>query len=450
MSKKSFIDSVEVSSPCSEDWHDMKGTDKIRFCSHCSKNVNNLSEMTRKGAMRLVRASGGDLCIRYIQNPVTRRPLFADQLLHITRRAPGLAAGVMTASVGLSTLTYAQGGATPVRSEPGQTAATELGRTKPDEMPQAFGTISGTVADPNGAVIPGAKVSIFSLDAGLKETTTNDEGFYKFEKLSPGKYRIETESPGFKKSVMEMTLSTPDQNVADVAMEIGFEIVVDVVADVAVEAVVAGGVGYVEYSLPLSKAVADENVELVRELLVEGENPNGKDENYDNITPLFIAVENGNVEIVELLLNFGAKVNARDKQKRTPLMSLDDDATPELIELLVRHNVKLNLIDKEGDTVLILAAGVVDNQVLKALIDAGADVNVKNKEKRTPLMSAAEADELESVRVLLVAGAEVNARDKEGDSAWDLTSDDEVEKLLESYGAETRDDESENDNAEEP
>src|SRR5437762_6602409 len=103
MSKKSFIDSVEVKSPCTEDWETMHGNDRVRFCDHCAKDVNNISEMTRKQAMRLVRAAGGNLCVRYIHDPVTKRPLFAEQLLQITRRTPGLAAGVMTASVSLST-----------------------------------------------------------------------------------------------------------------------------------------------------------------------------------------------------------------------------------------------------------------------------------------------------------------------------------------------------------
>src|SRR5258706_2696011 len=112
MSKTSFIDSVEVKSPCTEDWDKMHGNDRVRFCDHCAKDVKNLSAVTRKEAMRMVRASGGKICIRYIKDPVTNRPLFADQLLQITRRAPGLAARVMSAAMKLSTMTYAQSDST--------------------------------------------------------------------------------------------------------------------------------------------------------------------------------------------------------------------------------------------------------------------------------------------------------------------------------------------------
>src|SRR3954464_1520431 len=86
----------------------MSGNDRVRFCSHCAKSVNDLSTMTRKEATRFVRTSGGDICIRYIADPVTRQPLFAEQLLQITRRAPSLAAGVVTASMAVTTASYAQ------------------------------------------------------------------------------------------------------------------------------------------------------------------------------------------------------------------------------------------------------------------------------------------------------------------------------------------------------
>jgi hypothetical protein len=108
MSKKNYIDSVRVEDPCTQDWDGMVGNDQVRFCSHCSKDVNNLSSMTRKEALRLVRRSDGRLCIRYMKNPQTSGPMFSDQLIQISRRAPRVAAGVMTASLSLSTFAYAR------------------------------------------------------------------------------------------------------------------------------------------------------------------------------------------------------------------------------------------------------------------------------------------------------------------------------------------------------
>ena len=61
MKKSRFIDSVRVNEPCNEDWNKMAGNEKVRFCSHCSRHVNNISEMTPRKAAKLVMRSNGNL-----------------------------------------------------------------------------------------------------------------------------------------------------------------------------------------------------------------------------------------------------------------------------------------------------------------------------------------------------------------------------------------------------
>jgi ankyrin repeat protein len=414
----------------------MKGTDQIRFCSHCAKDVNNLSEMTRKQAARLVRRSNGNLCIRYIANPVSKRPMFAEQLLQITRRRPGIAAGVVSASLSLSTLNYAQGGS--MSSERAQVLpakAVSLKASANDRSDRS--SVLGSVMDPNGAVIPNAVVILTNENASdTKKVTSNAKGEYKFEDVAAGSYLIDANAQGFQQHTARLVVSGEPETRTDIGLNIRtIEITVDVVSDVDFQTVVAGGIGMTEYSSPLHRAVADDDLEKARDLINKGANVNGKDENYDKITPLFVAVENANVEMVRLLLEFGAKVNAREGQKQTPLMHLDDDATPELVDLLIRYGAEIDLIDKEGNSALILAAEGATPEVIRALIDAGADVNRANKEGQTALMNAAENDDIECVRVLIMANAKVNAKNKEGESAIDLTSDTDIEKLLISYGA---------------
>lgn len=439
MSKKSFIDSVEVKSPCSEDWNQMHGTDRVRFCSHCSKHVNNLSEMTRKQATRLVRSSNGNLCIRYIADPRTKRPMFAEQLLQITRHAPGVAAGLMTASIALSTQVYGQGEIEPARNgsvvEISSATRADSSKEKPDSVPSRF---AGTILDPNGAVIVGAQLRLVSVNAAKTVSAVSDaKGQFALADLLPGTYHVEVEANGFATTSREVTVSGSKDTNLEISMEVGGPaIMVDVVLDPSeLINTVAGGIGFVEYGTPLTRAVANDDLEEVRDMLVKGANPNEKDENYDTITPLFVAVENGNIEMVEMLINFGANVNARNGSKQTPLMRLDDDATPELVDLLIRFGAKVDLADREGNTALILAAGGADAAVVKALIDAGADIHIANKQGQTALMEAAYYDDLESVRSLINAGSNVNAKNKEGESAWDLTSNEEVENLLLSHGA---------------
>lgn len=446
MSKKSFIDSVKVGVPCGEDWEQMSGSERVRFCSHCSKHVNNLSEVTRKEAARFVRASGGDICIRYIADPVTRQPMFADQVLQITRRAPGIAAGVMSASMSLSTVAYAQAGMAPATID--NAVVRVEGRSCDDDnaasknKSKGRGRITGTVVDPVGAVIAGAQMTLFSVNK-TSSTSTDADGVYTFENLSPGTYQIETESPGFVTNKREVVIGERNDTVtASTALEVGgFEEIVEVKLNVDSEVVVLGGVmAAIEYTSPLSRAIADDDVDLVRELLAKGVNVNAKEDSYSKITPLFVAVENGNLEIVRLLLDFGAKVNARDTQKQTPIMRLDEDATPELVELLLQYRAKVDAVDNDGSTALIIAANRANPEVIEALIDGGADVNHANKEGKTALMSAADSDNIESVRALLVAGAKADAKDNEGDDAWEYAYDKKVKALLVSYGATPRPD----------
>ena len=54
-----------------------------------------------------------------------------------------------------------------------------------------FGEISGTVTDPNGAVVPNATVTVTGVTVGLSRTaTTNAQGFYAFRQLPPGSYNL--------------------------------------------------------------------------------------------------------------------------------------------------------------------------------------------------------------------------------------------------------------------
>lgn len=59
-------------------------------------------------------------------------------------------------------------------------------------------TLTGTVADPNGAVVPGATVTATSQETGLsKSDTTGAEGRYTIAFLNPGVYDIRVEGQGF-------------------------------------------------------------------------------------------------------------------------------------------------------------------------------------------------------------------------------------------------------------
>src|SRR5256884_697351 len=61
-----------------------------------------------------------------------------------------------------------------------------------------FGSISGSVSDPSGAGIPGAKVIIIDAGKGVSfNTSTNESGFYTQSHLIVGLYEIRIEATGF-------------------------------------------------------------------------------------------------------------------------------------------------------------------------------------------------------------------------------------------------------------
>lgn len=62
-----------------------------------------------------------------------------------------------------------------------------------------YGSIIGTVADPSGAAVPNAKVTVASQTKGTSvETTTNDSGNYSVTHLIPDVYSVRIEGAGFK------------------------------------------------------------------------------------------------------------------------------------------------------------------------------------------------------------------------------------------------------------
>src|SRR2546425_5945004 len=66
------------------------------------------------------------------------------------------------------------------------------------------GTIQGTVADTNGAIVPGANVEIKNLDTNLVKTLSTDEGGrFVALALPPGRYSITISKQGFATAVAE-------------------------------------------------------------------------------------------------------------------------------------------------------------------------------------------------------------------------------------------------------
>lgn len=62
---QSPLEDIRIASPCSANWDEMYGNDRMRFCGDCKLNVYNLSGMSREEAEDLVANAEGRLCVRY-------------------------------------------------------------------------------------------------------------------------------------------------------------------------------------------------------------------------------------------------------------------------------------------------------------------------------------------------------------------------------------------------
>lgn len=87
---------------------------------------------------------------------------------------------------------------------------------------QATATITGTITDPSGAVVGGAKVSAKNPDTGLERSgVTGPAGLYRFDNLPPGTYNVTVEMARFARAeVTNVYLNVGDQRDVNVGLSI--------------------------------------------------------------------------------------------------------------------------------------------------------------------------------------------------------------------------------------
>ena len=85
------------------------------------------------------------------------------------------------------------------------------------------GTISGTVSDSTGAVLPGATVSLKNVDKGIGRTVSTDEGGrFRAPELGLGSYEVTAEAAGFQTVIRRgITLTVGREAVVDFTLQVG-------------------------------------------------------------------------------------------------------------------------------------------------------------------------------------------------------------------------------------
>ncbi len=83
--------------------------------------------------------------------------------------------------------------------------------TRPAVAQVLYGSVVGTIADPSGAVVPGATVLLNSKQTGVERTEKTDEGGrYSFVNVAPGKYDVKVTATGFRAFVATEFDVTPN------------------------------------------------------------------------------------------------------------------------------------------------------------------------------------------------------------------------------------------------
>src|SRR6266436_1928227 len=87
----------------------------------------------------------------------------------------------------------------------------------------ATATLSGTVEDTNGAVVPGAAITAVNNGTQLtRKTTTNEQGYFSIPLLPTGSYTLKAQAQGFAPvDFTDVVLNVGDRKALQIQLKAG-------------------------------------------------------------------------------------------------------------------------------------------------------------------------------------------------------------------------------------
>ena len=228
--KTDVVDRLRIASPCPISWAQMTGNDRVRFCQVCNLNVYNIAELTRSEASELVSETEGRFCARLFRRSdgtvITRD--CPEGLRAIRRRVARRTAAIFATVVALSSAVFGQ--------KPGKKDDSSCKQQVTISRKQSdgdAGVVTGTILDPVGAVVAGARIRLNerkskkSLDA-----TSDDEGCFRISASNVGVYDLVVETPGFEQlKVVQLSIASKETvNVTLVLTPEGTTVLVGLIA----------------------------------------------------------------------------------------------------------------------------------------------------------------------------------------------------------------------------
>ena len=171
-------------------------------------------------------------------------------------------------------------------------------------------------------------------------------------------------------------------------------------------------------TMTLLKAVSENKIELVKEILIKKPKIDQKDAR--GRTSLMIAAYDDNNIIAELLINAGADVNAQDDMLNSPFLFAGANGNLALVKMCLANGANFSIFNRYGGSALIPAAERRHLDVVNFLVNTpGYPIDHINSLGWTAMLEAIilgtdRKVQIEIVRSLIKGGSDVNIADNDG------------------------------------
>ncbi len=185
---------IRVATPCSENWQDMSGDERSRFCDKCHLHVYNFEGMTSAEVSDLVQSRQGRICVRFyrradgtILTSDCRDGAVAPSW-KLTRIAGVAISAALSVGAGVAQTPAPQGNAALVQTEAKSANVTII------------------VSDATGIIVPKADVSLLRDGLVVSKGVTDERGQWNFN-VPIGSYEVRVSAIGFEATNMHALLT---------------------------------------------------------------------------------------------------------------------------------------------------------------------------------------------------------------------------------------------------
>ena len=144
--------------------------------------------------------------------------------------------------------------------------------------------------------------------------------------------------------------------------------------------------------------------------------------NHEGLSPLATACQVGNWRLARFLLERGASPEPEAGSPVLLAAAGTEEDDPAGVQLLLKHRARIDARDKQRRSALHKAAYAGHREIVDALLGAGANLEARDLSGRTPLLDAAANGHLVVLQQLLERKAQADVVDADGRNAVDLAA----------------------------